>query len=262
MARRCDICSEKYRHYHASGDPRPLPSVTTILDCIAKPALVGWSFREARKATLGVARELYNEYAASGADAASFAAAVDAKAPKSQYNLPKTAADIGTLVHKRIESEMRAELGLDYEDVEIPEFEVVSGRRREHPAWSSYQAYLAWRRAHDVRPVELEKRVYSLQLGYAGTTDLEAYVDDVLTIADFKTSAAVYDEYKLQIAAYRRAYQEMSGDFDSPIGGLVIRFPKEAGDTFEPVGVPWDEQIELQRDFMSAFRLFKRGLGR
>lgn len=269
--KKCDTCGEKYRHYHRPGDARPLPSVTEILGIIAKPALTGWAFKMARETALAATRAAYASTHPTGMclalDESSFAAIIDKTAPRSQWQLPKTAADIGTLVHARIESEIRRELGQDVAEVPVPEFEVVDGKKVAHPAWNSMQAYYAWREAHEVKVISIEERVYSMELGFAGTADVICYIDDVLTLGDFKTSKAVYPEYRLQVAAYRTALVEMSQSMPLVFmgakelqvkkpGGVILRFPKDAGDTFEAVDVPWADQKALMAGFNAALALW------
>jgi hypothetical protein len=250
-----------------------VPSVTTVLKSINKPALVNWASYGSRDATRRIAREAYEtmhpEGRCLGLSGASFIAAVEkiqGKRP-AHYQVSDEAVDIGTLVHARIEAELRRELGQDVALPEIPEDEVVNGKKRPHPARVSYEAYLKWRIEKAVRPVGLEMRLYSRRLQYAGTTDFLGYVADVLSIADWKTSKAVYDEYRIQVAAYREAYNEMVGasyavpGAEAASGALVLRFPKTAGDTFEAHDVPWDEQSDLMQDFLAAKRLHDRGLG-
>lgn len=278
---KCDVCKEKYRHYHRPGDPRPLPSVTEILGVIAKPALTGWAFKMARLTALAAARAAYaathfevaspgprnnvgalpsSTFACLALSPHSFMAIVEKTAPSSQWKLPKTEADIGTLVHARIESEIRVELGQNVPIVPVPESDVVDGRKVPHPAWNAYQAYLAWRSSHRVKIVSIEQRVYSMKLGFAGTSDIVCYIDDKLTVGDFKTSKAVYPEYLLQVAAYRAAVIEMEGK-ENPdmknLGGVILRFPKGADDTFEVVDVPWKDQKSLMAAFMNALGLWR-----
>jgi hypothetical protein len=257
--RKCEVCPAKFRHYHHGGDPRPLPSVTEVLDIIAKPALIGWSFKKAREAALAASRATY-ELAHPGGhclalNAGSYINAVDKATPKSTYQLPKTEADIGTMVHARIESEMRRELGQDVPVFELPEWEVIDGKRVPHQAWNAYQSYLAWRKSKEIKIVSVEQRVWSLKLGIAGTADVVMYVGDVLTVGDFKTSKAVYWNYKLQVAAYRAAVAEMEG-LETPIGGVVLRFPKDPGDGFDAVEIPWADQKKRMGQFKHALGLW------
>ena len=243
---------KKEGRYYTLPDGTKLPSVTTLISAIAKPALINWASYGARDATIAAARTIY-EASDGDISPASFEAALRKSLGKRPAHLYKSdsALDIGTLVHARIEAETRRELGQDVAVPEVPETDVDG---TPHPAWNAYQSYLAWRKANEVQPVKVEHRVYHEVLGFAGTCDLLAYVGDVLTIADYKTSKAVYGEYRLQIAAYRAAYLGMrdSGQDGSPVGGLILRFPKTAGDDFEAADVPWAEQESLMRVFLAA----------
>lgn len=58
-------------------------------------------------------------------------------------------------------------------------------------------------------PYEIEYVVASQKFKYAGTLDLSCTKAGELWIVDFKTSAAIYYNYQLQLAAYKQAYEEM-----------------------------------------------------
>src|SRR5208282_6385084 len=88
------------------------------------------------------------------------------------------------------------------------------------------------------KPLMVEFTVVSKKYGYAGTADLLAEVDGVLTLVDWKTGKAVYKEAHLQNAAYRNALQEMEiyDGCTMPLAGLVLRLPKtETDPDFEVV---------------------------
>jgi hypothetical protein len=246
------------RFYQIDG--LSLPSVTTILSVIAKPQLINWASYSSRDNTIDAAIAQYQAFAAAGSwvSNTSFKAAILKHLGKRPAHLSKSdeAIDIGTLVHARVEAEMRRELGQDVALPEVPEQEIVNGMAKAHPAWSAYQAYLAWRRANEVKPLEVEKRLYSKRHGYAGTADFEGYVADKLTVADWKTSRGVYPEYRLQVAAYRTARYEM-GPQCGVLGGLVLRFPKAVDDTFEAHDVKPEEQGELFGVFMAAHQIWR-----
>lgn len=66
----------------------------------------------------------------------------------------------------------------------------------------------------EVKPeFELEniELVVASELGFAGTLDLFCKIDGVPTIVDFKTSSGIHESHKLQITAYQKAYEEMTG---------------------------------------------------
>jgi PD-(D/E)XK nuclease superfamily len=248
-------CAAEFRHYHAPApdgefDTLALPSVTEVLKVLAKPALLPWAFRMGRSAAVAAARQAYG--AAAEVDVAAFALAVERVAPRSLDELPSDALSIGSRLHARIEAEMRCELGEDVTLPPIPE--------RPHPTRVAYEAFLRWRHAHEVRPLAVEQRVYS-QRGYAGTVDFFGYVDDRLTVADWKTSGGVYPEHRLQLAAYRAAVLEGELMGEPELAGLVVRFPKD-GAPPRCHEVAWAEQAALMEDFGALLHLWRRGLGR
>jgi hypothetical protein len=57
----------------------------------------------------------------------------------------------------------------------------------------------------NLEPLAIERTVYCLECGYAGTLDLYARVKGVLTVLDWKSGKAIYPEAFLQNLAYRHA---------------------------------------------------------
>ena len=105
------------------------------------------------------------------------------------------------------------------------------------PALIAVQAFKAWALRVTLKPILIERIVYSKRHRYAGTLDLLARVDGVLTMIDFKTGKAVYHEAHLQAAAYSAALEEMG--YREPTQSLIVRLPKVAGDPpVEVVPVP------------------------
>ena len=76
---------------------------------------------------------------------------------------------------------------------------------------NSIKAFLKWENENNVQWLESEKKIYSKQYEYAGTLDAEAMVNGELAIIDFKTSNGIYDEYCLQVSAYKQAREEETG---------------------------------------------------
>ena len=128
------------------------------------------------------------------------------------------AGEIGTQVHALIEFTLRMEL-LE---------KVGPSPALETKAQFAYASWQKWRQSVSFRPVMVEFTVVSKKYGYAGTADLLAEVDGVLTLVDWKTGKSVYKEAHLQNAAYRQAVREMGlGD---PQQGLILRLPKAESD--------------------------------
>lgn len=81
-----------------------------------------------------------------------------------------------------------------------------------------------------------EKAVFSEKYRFAGSVDAIAMICDEngdpdpskVVVIDWKTSKQVYSEYGMQVAAYAKAYEEMTGT--QVTHGWVVRFSKEKAD--------------------------------
>jgi hypothetical protein len=135
--------------------------------------------------------------------------------------------------------------------------------RTEEKAKAAAEAGFAWMRAHGVRWIKTEQKVYSKEYGYAGTMDGKALVDscddpsccseqfkDSLSIIDWKSSNDLHAEYILQAAgAYHHAeFEEYGEDFQNC---FILRLGKNAEEAgkFQPWRIP-------AKDFPRAFRGF------
>ena len=209
------------------------PSVTHILTAVNKPALVYWAANEERKLVSAAAADLYLDFAGQLVPPVmprdSYAATLAARlgpAKAHQKALAK-AGDIGTDAHKKVEWWLRTQIGA----AAGPEPGI-----RDAAEWA-FMAFQDWARSVALKPVLIEKTVYSTRYGYAGTLDLLARVNGVLTEISLKTSKAIYGEAHLQSAAYQTALVEMG--YALPAGGsLILRLPKvETDPAFEVVPV-------------------------
>lgn len=66
--------------------------------------------------------------------------------------------------------------------------------------------YLDWLGRSGCTPLLVERQVWSLSVGYAGTFDLLAsFPDGSVWLIDIKTGSGIYSDHALQLAAYRYA---------------------------------------------------------
>ena len=183
--------------YHAEGIF--VPGVTSILGRIAKPALIPWAANTA----IAYIRDNISDI-----DHPSFWD--DAK--KSWRSYSEDAMAIGTEVHEYAEKNLRGDLAVLPRGIE---------------AQKSVAAFLEWRQAHHITLIEAEKLVFHKGLWYAGTCDFYGKIDGQICVLDFKTSARVYDEYLIQLAAYAMAIEEEIGvDVNA---GWIVRLDKKTG---------------------------------
>jgi hypothetical protein len=167
-------------------DGKVIPSVTGITGVISKPSLLGWAVNKsvdyiAKSIKPGVALD---EVQLVG---------LFAEAKKAHVRSRDEASDIGTLVHAWVR---------DY----------IHGLNPDVPInvklQTSIHNFLTWELEHKVKFQKSEQVVYSRLYNYCGTFDYNAYVDDVLTLVDLKTSSGVYDEMFAQLAGYEQARNE------------------------------------------------------
>lgn len=159
---------------------RAVPSITTVIKALDKPALVQWSANMA--ATYAVKN---------------WASLSTLETDDERYALIKMAhrresgrkADLGTAVHDAVDAWCTG---------------------RSMPAWEAGVApfmdqFVAFLEHHRPEFVENEFTVWSNQHGYAGTGDWMARIGDSLVLGDTKTGKDVYPETALQLEALRRA---------------------------------------------------------
>jgi hypothetical protein len=211
------------RFYDVNG--RRLPSVTSILSAIGKPALVGWSAKVERKAVSLAAVELYEDLPEQKRDQRmpreAYLALLEKRLGKVRAHTKEMAkaADLGSAVHARIEWGLRKDLG----QVVGPE-----PMLQDKALWA-FMAYEDWAKQANLVPLMVEQTVYSERYGYAGTMDWLGEITHEgqrsKVVGDWKTSRGLHPESSLQNAAYAHALVEM-GHADPPLAGCVVRLPK------------------------------------
>jgi hypothetical protein len=183
------------------------PRVTRILGVLDKPFLGPWQ----RKM---VAESVYTQF---HNESDNGTVLTDMKGVRHICNQAKQAADLyrdeaadrGKRIHDFLEAIFDAKEHLAKHIMETDDEGVLMSKIQENAA--------KWVMDEDVKAVEVEKMVVSKKHGYAGTCDLIVTMKNhkggppVLAVVDWKTGGGVYDTHKLQMAAYAKAYEEMTG---------------------------------------------------
>jgi len=207
--------TDTFERYYKVGDYDAMPSVTTVLEMINKPALRDWKMNKAldflkskyesrhwddliaappwvRYPSSPRAQSLRKKVKTSWRDAL---ASLRRNAKAHPNRIRDDAGGIGTEVHEAIAAELRGET-----------WELVS-----EPAAIAMQSYRLWQEDSTINPIWTEQTVFSLEYGYAGSADLVGLDGSKLVVLDWKTGAGVYNEAGLQMAAYSHAIEEMTG---------------------------------------------------
>jgi Asp-tRNA(Asn)/Glu-tRNA(Gln) amidotransferase A subunit family amidase len=200
------------RYYRFVGQSTLLPTVTTILNVIHKPALIGWSInvtsQRAEEELLARVGEVITP------ELAAEVAARSRSRPRSD------AAEWGTNVHSQLEQILRGEMAVEALPADVRE---------------PVEALLHWLDSLGGTVEEIEFPVASESLGYGGTIDLVVRLPNgMLAAIDWKTSRGIYPEYAAQIEAYRRAWNELYPS-DPIVMCFVARYGRE------------DSQLEVAR---------------
>ncbi len=223
-------------------DGQRLPSVTTVLDIIAKPALGPWYAKEERRYFETAMLDVLSRPGARDPEFVLAAVAEAVTGVKAADREKQKAAAIGTAVHAGIEWELRRQLGEDAGPaLHLPE-----------PAAWAVESWKDWARSVNLEPLAIERTVYCLACGYAGTLDLYARVKGALTVLDWKSGKAIYPEAFLQNIAYRHAATRAGLPSAQ---GLIVRLPKRLDDpAWEVMPVPATLTLD---DFLAALRLWR-----
>lgn len=176
------------RHLYYFNGRGPWPGVTTVTDVLDKPALARWHREQVARAAIASAERLVADRDAGNEDAAvAYLLAT--------RNAGTDGRERGSRIHGVLESILRRERV----EIDPADAAAVAGAR-------------AWLNEAKVRPLEVEAFLINETLGYGGTCDLIAEIDGEVWLLDWKTSKSVawasgkvYDEMRLQLAAYANA---------------------------------------------------------
>jgi len=170
-------------------------SVTTILNALSKPALVGWAAKEAAKYAV-TNMDYLNELSSKDP-----AATIDLIKGAS-WRITQASMDLGTRVHDAVESQINGEKPLV--DADVAPFAVAFNKFIEETGF---------------KPLISEGTIFNEKECYAGTFDIIGDLDGDLVLVDTKSGNNIYPEVALQLAAYSR------GDFISRPDGTTQPMP-------------------------------------
>lgn len=196
----------RYRVSFLQGEdwskPRPTTGVTTILNTLNKPALIGWAAR--------LASEKYTELLKKEDDySVALFNDIQLQAKNAHNEVRDKAGDIGTLIHESIEA-------YHSEEAVGP---VIEDSKSKETVQKAVNAYTDYFETSGLKPLMVEQPVYSRQFDYAGTLDTvfetpsgKKVLNDIKTTKKSKWAPdGVYVENFAQLGGYAQALNEMFG---------------------------------------------------
>lgn len=218
---------------------QPLPSVTTILRVINKPAFVPAALAAMERELVSRTDEVYLK-AKRGTSGFTTFFADEIKAAKGAWGAKtKKAMDVGTRIHKLCEAYARGEFNESSLTLRLEE--------EQKEVRNGFDAYLEWTAKTGFVASEVEKVVAGV--GYAGTADAIGFLrDGTRVLVDWKSGAGgtIYPEYILQW----NAYAATQGIRD----GFIVVFNRDTGE-------PHEYPVKFSEDtfdvFLCALRLWE-----
>ena len=210
----------RYPKMNDPGGKNVIPSVTEIIgDCTDKSgALTQWAANMCKEWVIENCEwDTWEDDISEG-----WFTVRDTDLNDMRFNFKKVsqkALDIGSEVHAIIEAHLM-----------WPDAETLPLKPKTPESERAWLAFLKWKDEHNLKPISLEKTVYSHDGSWAGTLDIDCWLNGKRYIIDLKTSRAFYPEHRYQVAAYRIAVEdETLHEEDFPEGCGILRLDKESG---------------------------------
>lgn len=158
------------------------------------------------------------------------------------------AAKTGTLAHAMVQADLQKE------KLDMRQYSPVQVDLAENALISFFE----WKSLHEIEVIRCETPMVSETLKYGGTIDCYCLLDGVPTLLDFKTGKAIYDEYFVQLAAYKNLLEEL----DLPVEQCrILRIGRDETEGFEERTVTDTRKyFEIFRNLLSIYYL-KKELG-
>lgn len=102
----------------------------------------------------------------------------------------------------------------------------------------------------DIKSIKPEFVCGSKKYKYGGTLDLFCVKDKETWVIDFKTSNSLHSNHERQIAAYKQAYEEMTGEKVDKIGILRTGSQHKVGYEFREVDRPFESFLNVYRTYL------------
>lgn len=215
------------RRQYIGHNGEKLPGVTSVLQLLNKPALLGWAAKIAAEETASAILD--------GGIHRDGAIEIGRKAHLKKRD---KAADLGTRAHDLVEHHYK---------VAAPIVDVsTSDGARVHGSYSRVVDHF-FRTKTIVAASEVA--IVDKDLGFGGTIDFVLVRDGKRFIGDLKTGKAAHDEVIIQLAAYRWLWSKDCPDEPIDGGGILIHSPLDGVCTEVAIS---SEQLDVGQHIFGA----------
>ena len=206
-------------------DGTRVPGVTTIISRFKDSGgLLHWAFAQGQAAERGEISNLYDKR--------------------------DEAAEAGTLAHSMVEAHING--------TAMPDLSKYPKEIAKH-ANQGYSNFVQWSTTNSISIVHQEEELVSEVYQFGGSPDaIGIDAQHRFCIIDWKTSNAIYQDYLIQIAAYRVLWEENHPDKPITGGFHLLRFSKEHADFAHHYWSELDDAWEQFKLFRKAYDLDKK----
>jgi len=157
-------------------------------------------------------------------------------AGRNHRDTSQQAASAGSIAHLLIECDIK---GIKPDTSKYPK-ELID------LAETSYLNFLHWKDSVKFKLIHSEISLISETYKYGATIDCIAEINGQLALLDWKTGNGVYEDHKIQLAAYKNIWEEIYPD--KPLNGGIycLRIDKETAG--------WD--MKFRQGFPNSFNVF------
>lgn len=155
-------------------------------------------------------------------------------------------ADIGSLTHEMILMHLKKEK-IDTSDYAKSQIDLAK---------ICFKKYLDWESKYKIEPILLETPMTSERFKYGGTIDGYCKLDGKLTLIDYKTSKAIYENPMLyQLAAYKQLLEEHGYKTEEV---RILRIGRNEEEGFEERKmIDLKKHFEIFRSCLNIYKLQK-----
>ena len=158
------------------------------------------------------------------------------------------AAAIGTLAHAMVQAHLQKD------ELDMDQFSKIQIDHAEN----SLISFFEWKSRHTIEPIFCEKAMVSDAMQYGGTIDCYCLLDGEPVLLDFKTGKAIYEEYFVQLAAYRNLLEENGCEVKRC---QILRIGRDETEGFEERTVTdTSKYFDIFKNLLNVYYL-KRELG-
>ena len=218
------------RNGYFKKDGSKVPGTTTIIGRFKDSGgLLHWAFEQGKLAQQGKILKLYDK--------------------------AEEAADIGTLAHEMVEL---------YLNGRNPLKALYNAGDKAEKAQLAFDNFLKWKQQTKINIISKyqEIQLVSEKYSFGGCPDAIGELDGKLILLDWKTSSGIYQDYLIQLAAYKHLWEE-SNPYKPIDGGMYLcRFAKDFPDFsahfFAELDEAWEQFLLFRRAYDIDKQLKKR----